>query len=376
MDHGRDAADDVVGPVHLRQDRSRERPRYRGHPAPPLSRLGFYPVVIALIAANTLNAGADIGGIAAAINLLVPIPAVVFVVPVALGILALQLFGSYRVISRVFKILALALLAYVGAAVFARPDGGDVLRGTLLPTVSADPKFIAMLVALLGTTISPYLFFWQAGQEVEEEVEMGRKTPAQRRGASRAELGLALWDTLSGMVFSEAVAYFIILATGATLFVHGQSSIASATDAAQALRPIAGDFSAALLAVGLIGSGVLAVPVLTGSAAYGVTEALGWKFGLDEKPSRAPQFYAVIAAATLIGMGLNFLGINPIDALVLSAVVNGLLAAPLLVLIMLIANNRGVMGKRTNGRWLNALGWITTLLMGLAAIALVVTTIA
>ncbi|MBF6606903.1 MAG: divalent metal cation transporter [Chloroflexi bacterium] len=335
----------------------------------------LYPAVIALVVANTLNAGADIGAIAAAINLLVPIPAIFFIVPVSLGIIGLQVFGSYRFIERVFKWLALALLAYIGAALFARPDVVRVLVGTLVPTIRLDPGYIGILVALLGTTISPYLFFWQASQEVEEEISIGRRHLRQRQGASRFELKYALWDTIAGMVFSEVVAYFIILATGATLFAAGKTNIASATDAAQALRPIAGDASALLLAVGLIGAGVLAVPVLTGSAAYGVAEAFGWRSGLDRTLRRAPQFYVVIIAATLVGMAINFLGINPITALVLSAVLNGLIAAPLLVLVMLVSNDRAAMGARTNGRLLNVLGWATTIIMALAAIGLIVTTL-
>jgi len=335
----------------------------------------MYPAVLALVVANTLNAGADIGAIAAAINLLVPVAAIVFIVPVSLGIVALQVFGGYQLIDKVFKWLALALLAYLGAALFARPDIVRVLAGTLVPTIRLDPAFIGILVAILGTTISPYLFFWQASQEVEEEISVGRRRLRQRQGASGFELKYALWDTIAGMVFSEVVAYFIILATGATLFVAGTTNITSATEAAEALRPLAGDAAAILLAVGLIGSGVLAVPVLTGSAAFGVSEAFGWRSGLDNKPGRAPQFYAVIIAATLVGMALNFLGINPITALVLSAVLNGLLAGPLLVLVMLVSNDRRVLGERTNGRLLNTIGWVTTGVMGLAAIGLIVTTI-
>ncbi len=338
-------------------------------------RAVLYPAVLAMVVANTINAGADIGAIAAAINLLLPIPAIVLVVPVALAILALQVFGSYQLISRVFKWLALALLAYIGAALFARPNALDVVRGALLPTIQPNAQFIGILVALLGTTISPYLFFWQASHEVEAEIDIGRRHLWQREGASNTELKYALWDTTTGMVFSEIVAFFIILATGATLFVHGKTNISSATDAAQALRPIAGDASAALLAVGLIGAGALAVPVLTGAAAYGVSEAFGWPFGLDRRPDRAPQFYAVIVVATIVGMLINFVGINPIQALVITAVINGLLAPPLLVLVMLVANNQKVMGAWTNGRWLNVIGWATTAVMGVAAVALVLTTV-
>jgi Mn2+/Fe2+ NRAMP family transporter len=331
--------------------------------------------VIALVVANTLNAGADIGAIASAINLLVPVPAFVFIVPIGLGIIAIQVFGSYRLIAKVFKWLAVVLLAYIGAALFARPDIVKVLAGTLVPTIRLDPAYIGIIVALLGTTISPYLFFWQASQEVEEQISIGRGRLRQRQGASRFELKYALWDTMAGMVFSEVVAYFIILTTGATLFVAGKHDVLSATDAAQALRPLAGDASALLLAIGLIGAGVLAVPVLTGSAAYGVSEAFGWRSGLNSKPSRAPQFYAVIVAATFVGMAINFLGINSITALVLSAVLNGLVAAPLIILVMLVSNDRKVMGERVNGRLLSAVGWATALVMGVASIGLIVTTI-
>ena len=335
----------------------------------------LYPAVIALVVANTLNAGADIGAIASAINLLVPVPAFVFIVPIGLGIIAIQVFGSYRLIAKVFKWLAVVLLAYIGAALFARPDIVKVLAGTLVPTIRLDPAYIGIIVALLGTTISPYLFFWQASQEVEEQISIGRGRLRQRQGASRFELKYALWDTMAGMVFSEIVAYFIILTTGATLFVAGKHDVLSATDAAQALRPLAGDASALLLAIGLIGAGVLAVPVLTGSAAYGVSEAFGWRSGLNSKPSRAPQFYAVIVAATFVGMAINFLGINSITALVLSAVLNGLVAAPLIILVMLVSNDRKVMGERVNGRLLSAVGWATALVMGVASIGLIVTTI-
>jgi NRAMP (natural resistance-associated macrophage protein)-like metal ion transporter len=335
----------------------------------------LYPAVITIVIANTLNAGADIGAIAAGINLLVPIPAVALIVPVSLGIIGLQVFGTYRLIANVFKWLALALLAYIGAALLARPDVGNVLAGTLVPTVQLDPKYIGIVVALLGTTISPYLFFWQASQEVEEQISIGRVHLWQREGASAFELTNALWDTIAGAAFAGVIAYFVILTTGATLFVAGQTDIASAAAAAEALRPLAGDASTLLFAVGLIGAGVLTVPVLTGGAAYGLTEALGWRSGLNRTTTEAPQFYVIIVAATLVGMSINFLGINPITALVLAGVLNGLIAAPLLVLVMLVSNNRAAMGERTNGRLLNVIGWMTTIVLGVAAVGLIVTTI-
>jgi Mn2+/Fe2+ NRAMP family transporter len=300
---------------------------------------------------------------------------VVFVIPVGILLVLVQIFGSYQLIARIFKWLTLALLAYIGAALFARPDIGAVLRGTLIPSFGLDAGSIGIIVALLGTTISPYLFFWQTSQEVETQIEVGRRQLWQRQGASKSELRFALWDTVAGMTFSEIVAFFIILATGATLHVAGKTDIQSATDAAEALRPIAGDASAMLLAVGLIGAGMLAVPILTTAAAYGVADAFGWKSGLDSKPGRAPQFYAVIAVATAIGMAINFLGINPIEALVATAILNGLLAPVILVLIMRVSGERAVMGERVNSRLLGAAGWATTIIMAIAAVALVVVTV-
>jgi NRAMP (natural resistance-associated macrophage protein)-like metal ion transporter len=333
----------------------------------------LYPAVLGLLVANTINVGADIGAIAASINLLVPIPAAWTIVPVTLGILALQVFGSYRVIARFFKWLTLALFAYLGSALLARPDWGEVLRGTVVPTFRLDNDFITTLVAILGTTISPYLFFWQASEEVEEEVSTGRVRLWERRGASDKEMTYAAWDVSIGMFFSNVVMYFIVLATAATLFKAGKTDIKSAAEAAEALRPLAGDLSAVLLAVGLIGAGVLAVPILSASAAYALSEAFGWTYGLDTNPGRAKQFYGVIAVATLVGMAINYVGINPIDALFWTAVINGVLAPPLLVLIMLVANNRTIMGERVNGAWTNLLGWITTAAMALAAVAMFVT---
>jgi len=333
----------------------------------------LYLTVIGLVIANTINAGADIGAIAAAINLLIPIPIAVLVLPVALAILALQIWGSYRVIARTFKWLTLALFAYVGSAVFARPDWSEVLKATFIPRLSFDSSFLAMIVAIFGTTISPYLFFWQADQEVEEEISFGRLTRAQRRGASDAEIKYARWDVYIGMFLSNLVMYFIILATAATLFKTGQTNIQSATDAAEALKPFAHGAASLLLAVGLIGSGFLAVPVLTGCSAYALTESFGGRYGFNQKLRRAKFFYAVIIVSTLVGVLINFIGINPIRALLLAAIINGFLAPPLLVAIMLVANNRHIMGDRVNGRWSNILGWTTTVIMFVAAVALVLT---
>jgi NRAMP (natural resistance-associated macrophage protein)-like metal ion transporter len=333
----------------------------------------LYPAVVALLVANTINLGADIGAVAAAVNLLVPVPTAWFIVPVTLVILGLQVFASYRLIAKVFKWLCLALLAYVGSSLLSKPVWGEVLRGTFVPSVTTDNTFVTTLVAILGTTISPYLFFWQATHEVEAEVSMGRRRLWERRGASDEELKYAALDTNIGMFFSNAVMYFIILATAATLFKAGKHDIQSATDAAEALRPLAGNLSAVLLAVGLVGAGFLAIPVLSASAAYALSEAFGWRYGLDENPGRAKQFYGVIAVAMLVGMAMNFVGIDPISALFWTAVINGVLAVPLMVLIMLVANNKKVMGERTNNRWTNLLGWLTTAAMAAAAVAMFAT---
>ena len=295
------------------------------------------------------------------------------IVPIALVNLALQIWGSYRLIARTFKWLTLALFAYLGSALYAKPDAIQVLKATFIPRLSFDPIFLAMLVAILGTTISPYLFFWQADQEVEEEISFGRVTRTQRRGATDAEMRYARLDVHIGMFLSNLVMYSIILATAATLFKAGKTNIQSAADAAQALKPLAGEGASILLALGLIGTGCLAVPILTGSSAYAVTEAFGGKYGFNQKPHQAKLFYGVIAASTLVGMLINFVGINPIRALFLAAIINGFLAPPLLVVIMLIANNRTVMKDRVNGRWANILGWTTTLVMFAAAVALVLT---
>jgi NRAMP (natural resistance-associated macrophage protein)-like metal ion transporter len=333
----------------------------------------LYGAVLALFAANTINVGADIGAIAASINMLVPIPVAWMIVPIAVAVLALQLIGSYRLIAGVFKWLTLALFAYIASSLFAHPNWPEVLRATVVPTVSFDAKFLSTLVALLGTTISPYLFFWQSSQEVEEEVHMGRTRLWQRKGATDAELRYAALDVNVGMIISNVVMYFIILGTAATLHVNGTTQINSATDAAQALRPLAGDAAGLLLAVGLMGAGFLSVPILSGSAAYAMSEAFGWQYGLDSHPAHAKQFYGVIGAATVVGLGINYIGISPIDALFWTAVINGFVAPPLLVLIMLISNNRKIMGERVNGAWLNVLGWLATILMFAAAIGLVFT---
>lgn len=334
----------------------------------------LYGSVSLLFVANTINVGADLGAIADAVHSISGVQAIWLVVPVALGVLALQIFGSYRLIASTFKWLTLALLAYVVDAFIVHPELVATLRATVVPTLSLDPKYVTTVVAILGTTISPYLFFWQSSEEVEEEIEIGRKTRRARRGASAAELRYSTIDVNIGMGFSQLVMYFIILATALTLFKSGKTDINSAADAAEALRPLLGDFAGILFAAGMIGAGLLAIPILSGSAAYAIAEALGWEYGLDTHWSRAKPFYAVIVIATLAGVVMNFAGINPIDALFYTAVLNGVVAPPLLVMVMLAARNPKVMGKQTIGPVLTALGWAATIGMFLALAGLVYTT--
>lgn len=334
----------------------------------------LYVAVTLLFVANTINAGTDIGAVAAAFNLIAPaLPVKLLIAPVALSIVVLQVWGSYRLIAKVFKWLSLTLFAYIAATFIARPPWGEVLRNTFAPHVSFDGHYLLTLVAILGTTISPYLFFWQASEEVEEEVQMGRTTLAEREGATHSELKHASLDTCVGMLFCNLVFYFVILASAATLHAHGQTDVQSATDAARALEPFAGPAAKYLFAVGLIGAGFLAVPVLSGSVAYAAAETFGWEYGLDTKPRQAKQFYAVIAISTAFGTLVNFTGVNLIRALFWTAVINGLLAPPLLVLIMLISNNRKVMGPHTNSKLVNVLGWAAAVIMIVAAVGMILT---
>jgi NRAMP (natural resistance-associated macrophage protein)-like metal ion transporter len=333
----------------------------------------LYPAVALVVVANVVNVGADLGAIADATGIVVGAPVPWLVIPVALALVALQVFAKYRFIERVFKYLTIALLAYVIDAVLIRPPLGETLRATIVPTVSADRQYIATLVAILGTTISPYLFFWQTSQEVEEEKSAGRKTRSQRRGASRFELRIATIDVTLGMLVSNLVMYFIILSTALTLHANGKTDISTGADAAQALKPLAGDLAGLVFAVGMIGTGLLAVPVLSGASAYAVSETFGWRHGLDEDWRRARPFYGMVGLATIVGLVIPFTGVKPIDALFFTSVLNGVAAPFLLVVIMLAARNKKVMGDQTIGPVLTALGWIVTIAMFAALVGLALT---
>ena len=330
-----------------------------------------------LIIANTLNIAADLGGMAAAAQLLTGIPRAILVPAFAVLILALLIFASYESMARVLKWFAVALFAYVIAAFLAHPTPAGVLKGTFIPAIQLNEGYLMTFVAILGTTISPYLFFWQASQVAEQEVHIRARFPMRRRRSelrrTGRELKDAAVDTESGMFVSQLIMFFIILTTGATLHRAGITDITTADQAASALRPLAGPLAYWLFALGIIGTGMLGVPVLAGSAAYAVAEAGAFKGGMDEKPDSARVFYGVMVVAMLVGTVLALARINPMKLLLWSAVVNGVLAPPLIVIILMVSNNEKIMGENTNGTLMNVLGWTAALLMGAAAIAMIVT---
>jgi NRAMP (natural resistance-associated macrophage protein)-like metal ion transporter len=327
-----------------------------------------------LIVANVFNIAADLGGMGEAMHMVTGIAAYWWTPFFAIFITALLIWSSYQRLVRVFKWLALVLFAYVATAFLARPDWSAVLHSTFVPHLEWNSGYMAVLVGILGTTISPYLFFWQASQEVEVERDLGRITVARRRGATDQEISNATTDVRVGMFYSNLVMYFILLTTAATLHAHGMKDIETAEQAARALGPLAGKGAYWLFTLALVGTGILAVPVLAGSCAYAIAEAATWRrASLNERPWRAPQFYAVIATAMLIGLALNFAGLNAVKMLFWSAVVNGVLAPPLVVLVVLLSSDPKVMGDRINSRTANTLGWICAVVMTVAAVAMLVT---
>jgi len=337
------------------------------------SRAVLWGACLLLLVANTVNVGADLGGMAEAMQMVSGISSYFWLPLFAFLIVVLLVWLSYRHIARIFKWLTLALFAYVITAFLARPHWREVLTGTFFPHIEWTAGYLATVLGVLGTTISPYLFFWQAAQEVEEERSMGRKTVHARRGATDEELRSARTDVMTGMAFSNLVMYFIILATGATLYVSGHRDIETARQAAEALRPLAGPGAYWLFTLGLIGTGMLGVPVLAGSAAYAVAEAMHWRGSLEDRPRRAPKFYAVLAVAVLLGLVLNYLKLNAVRMLFWAAVLNGMLAAPLIILVTLLCSDRSVMGARVNPFILTILGWLTAAVMLAATVMMFVT---
>jgi NRAMP (natural resistance-associated macrophage protein)-like metal ion transporter len=326
-----------------------------------------------LVVANVINIGADLGGMAEATELITGIRPLVWIPFYALLILGLLLWISYKQIARVFKWMTLVLFAYVLTSFFAHVDWKQALLVTLVPHLEWSRGFLAVLVGILGTTISPYLFFWQAAEEVEEDEAKGKTTVAQRKGATAKELKDARADTIIGMFFSNFIMYFIILTTGATLHAHGQTNITTAREAAEALRPLAGNGAYLLFTLGLIGTGMLGVPVLVGSSAYAVAEGANWRGSMSDRPKKARAFYGVMAVAMALGLSLNYLGLNAVKMLFWSAVINGLLAPPLILLVILLTSSRKVMGERVNSPVLRYLGWATFVVMTAAAAGMLIT---
>ena len=320
----------------------------------------LYPLMLLAFTGNIIEAAANLGGMGAALNLLLPIPIAGLVVGVALAVVLLQLFGSYELIRRVFRWLALALFAYVAAAILARPDWSAVLGATFTPQVHWGGDFLMMVVACIGTSLSAYIYTWESNQEVEEQIAEGRRRWWQRIGASRRELARTRRDVVLGMIFSNLILYFIILATGATLHPAGRTEIDSAAAAAAALEPLAGTGAKLLFALGVIGVGFLAVPVMTTGAAYDLVQGLGGSASLHQHLNEARLFYGLIVIVTALAVALNFLGFNPMRALVWSGIVQGFSVPPLLLVMMLMTNDRILMRERTNGWFTNLLGWITT----------------
>jgi NRAMP (natural resistance-associated macrophage protein)-like metal ion transporter len=339
----------------------------------PTWLVGF--CILAMVVANTINIGADLGAVAAGGSLLTRgrIAPIWLVVPAAALIVGLQLFASYRVIFNAFKWLTLALFAYVITAFLVHPPAAKVLIATFVPHLEFNKAFITMLVAILGTTISPYLFFWQASSHVDEMRAAGQRTERERKGVNRSEMRGARIDVFVGMAFSQVVMYSIIMVSAAAFNAHGMTGITSPDQAAKALEPLGGSLAFVLFAAALIGTGLLAIPVLSGSAAYALAEFAGVKGTLAEKPKYRPTFYAVIVVATLAGVALNLFHINVISALFYSAVINGLVTPPLMILIALLGSDKKVMQKRVSGRASFTLVWIATSSMTIAALLLIVT---
>ncbi|HEY3277697.1 MAG TPA: Nramp family divalent metal transporter [Syntrophorhabdaceae bacterium] len=326
-----------------------------------------------LVVANVFNIGADLGGMAEATEMMTGIKSYYWTPLYAVLITSLLFFSSYRQIARIFKWLTMVLFAYIAAAFLARPDWHAVLTATFVPRFEWTSSFLATLVGILGTTISPYLFFWQASQEVENDRARGKRTIKEREGATPGELKAARTDVFTGMFFSNLVMYFIILTTAATLHAHGNTNIQTARDAAEALRPIAGNGAYLLFAVGIIGTGMLGVPVLAGSAAYAVAEGAAWRGSLEDRPLLSRKFYALIAVAMLLGLALDFTGFNAVKMLFYSAVLNGVLAPPLIVLVLLLTSKSQIMGTRVSSRPLRYFGWATAAIMTAAVAGMFVT---
>jgi NRAMP (natural resistance-associated macrophage protein)-like metal ion transporter len=335
------------------------------------SKKVLYTAAIFLFAANTFNIGADIGAMASAIQLLWPrFDFSLLVIGFTVFILLLQIFTPYIRYARYLKWLALVLFAYILSAILAHPDWHTIMSHAIIPHITFSKDQLLLVCAILGTTITPYLFFWQTSQEIEEEIAGGQTTIKQRMGSDPKQIKKMRIDVWSGMFFSNIVMFFIIAACASVLFTHGITNINSAAQAAQALRPFAGNATYWLFAIGILGMGLLAIPVMAGSSAYAISESMGGRRqGLSNKLKQAYSFYGIIIISMFVGLGLNFVGLNPIKALIYSAVLNGIVAPIILVLILLLASNKHIMGEWKNGKVSMTLGWFLTIIMGISGLA-------
>lgn len=320
-----------------------------------------------LLIANTINIAADIGAMAAALKLLMGGSPHWYAIMFGFLSLVLQIFIPFPRYAPILKMLTLSLFAYVATVFVVHVPWGEVLRHTVMPSMSFDAEYVIAVVAVLGTTISPYLFFWQASQEVEEQRAAKGEEPLKNApDQAKAHLQRIKIDTYIGMGFSNLIAFFVMLTATVTLHLHGIRDIQTSADAAEALRPIAGEYAFLLFSMGIVGTGLLAVPVLAGSAAYAVAEAFKWRIGLGRTPMHARGFYAILTVATLLGVALNFTSIDPIEALFWSAVINGVIAVPIMAIMMLLAARADVMGQFVVTPRLRILGWFATGVMALA----------
>lgn len=326
----------------------------------------LFPVVLLLVIANTINIGADLGAMAASAKLVIGLPFVFLLFVMTLLTLVLEIFVSYKVYVKYLKYLTLSLLAYVIVVFIVKQDWPAIAVSTFIPKISLNRDYIMNIVAIFGATISPYLFFWQANEEAEEEKHWEQLTADKPKDIRRMRL-----DTIIGMLFSNLIMFFIIATAASTLFPHGIHNVATAEQAAIALRPLAGNLASLLFLVGIMGVGLLGVPVLAGSASYAVAELFGWKSGLCQKLKSAHGFYGVIILATFVGLLVNFLGIKSFTMLYYTAIINGIIAPFLLVIIVLLAGDKKTMGKYASPRFLSVAGWIITVFMAAAASALI-----
>jgi Mn2+/Fe2+ NRAMP family transporter len=332
------------------------------------------PIVTLLLIANFINLGADLGAMGDALRLLIGGPRGFYVILFAAACTTLEIFSSYERYVKILKWMTLSLFAYVATALIVHVPWGEVAYDTIVPQMSWQKDYIVVIVAVLGTTISPYLFFWQSSEEAEDErVDPAARSLIERPEEARREIRRIEIDTYVGMGLSNLVAFFIMVTTAATLHANGVTDVQTSEQAAEALRPIAGQFAFIIFALGILGTGLLAVPVLAGSSAYALAEAMRWQAGLGRSPSEAKRFYATIVGGTLIGVSINFVHIDPIKALFWSAVINGVVAVPLMVVMMIMTMQPKIMGQFTLPRPLWIVGWLSTAAMAGAVVIMLAT---